>query len=201
MLLTQIYVFLALFSRGLFDSLVFEPDQPPAKTTKEELVAWEKEIEQVLGTAGRTGFKLKLIRSVNLLSDILLVVGLFSFKFLPARNGFGCILLGCLFWISIVYFRFDFSAKEVTYNNDGLADPTGIEFKDPKPTEPAAACCAVCGELLVGQIVMCKKCETPHHKDCWKYLGKCSVYGCGGRYSRNQTRKEIIATTATVVVK
>lgn len=191
MLLTYTYVFLAFFFRRLFDSLVIDPDPPAKKTHQEETDALREEVKQVLGDVGLTGFIRKLVVSINLISDIMIVVGILLFKFFPSF-GIGCIVAGCLVWITIINARFDLSPKEISYSNEEIADPTGIEFKDPKPIEPAVASCAVCGELLVGQIVMCKRCETPHHKDCWKYLGKCSVYGCGGRYSRNQTRKEII---------
>ena len=27
----------------------------------------------------------------------------------------------------------------------------------------------------------CSLCRTPHHRDCWRYAGHCSVFGCGGR--------------------
>ena len=42
--------------------------------------------------------------------------------------------------------------------------------------------CQVCGENLYEPIVWCKKCFTPHHKDCWYYNRWCSIYGCGCRF-------------------
>ena len=24
-------------------------------------------------------------------------------------------------------------------------------------------------------------CNTPHHRDCWEYVGACSIYGCNGK--------------------
>jgi hypothetical protein len=42
--------------------------------------------------------------------------------------------------------------------------------------------CKVCGELIDGgPIVLCSNCRTPHHGDCWEYVGSCSIYGCGSR--------------------
>ena len=38
--------------------------------------------------------------------------------------------------------------------------------------------CAVCGELLRQEIVYCRRCKTPHHRDCWEYNQGCSTYGC-----------------------
>lgn len=48
---------------------------------------------------------------------------------------------------------------------------------------PAArGTCLVCGEDLSGRLVVsCRRCRTPHHRDCWQYNGRCAVYGCAGR--------------------
>jgi hypothetical protein len=49
-------------------------------------------------------------------------------------------------------------------------------------SEPTAdAVCKVCGDPLEGEIVYCRICDTPHHRDCWRYFGGCSVYACGER--------------------
>ena len=61
----------------------------------------------------------------------------------------------------------------------------GIEFLDGGPTmamtmrEATDARCMVCGEALQSQVVYCRSCKTPHHRDCWSYGGGCSTYGCG----------------------
>jgi hypothetical protein len=47
--------------------------------------------------------------------------------------------------------------------------------------EGAAAVCQVCGTDAAGRTVLCGSCRTPHHEDCWRYVGRCSTYGCGGR--------------------
>jgi Prokaryotic RING finger family 1/Protein of unknown function (DUF3137) len=42
--------------------------------------------------------------------------------------------------------------------------------------------CKVCGEPIVdGDVVVCATCNTPHHRDCWEYVGACSIYGCNGK--------------------
>jgi hypothetical protein len=50
-------------------------------------------------------------------------------------------------------------------------------------SEPAAdAVCKVCGDPFDGEeVVFCRVCDTPHHRDCWRYFGGCSVYACGER--------------------
>jgi hypothetical protein len=42
--------------------------------------------------------------------------------------------------------------------------------------------CKVCGESVGdGQVIVCSVCNTPHHRDCWEYVGGCSIYGCNGK--------------------
>lgn len=49
-----------------------------------------------------------------------------------------------------------------------------------KQTEPmeAEAICQICGDAITHQRVLCRRCKTPHHLDCWEYYGACSTYGC-----------------------
>jgi hypothetical protein len=46
-----------------------------------------------------------------------------------------------------------------------------------------AAKCPVCAcSIFEGAeddpVVWCKRCNTPHHADCWQYNGGCALYGC-----------------------
>lgn len=41
------------------------------------------------------------------------------------------------------------------------------------------AVCGICGELIESDAVTCRRCKTPHHRDCWEYFGACSIYACG----------------------
>lgn len=64
---------------------------------------------------------------------------------------------------------------------------TGVDVlpaSDPPPLEQTA--CGVCGESLQGKVVYCDSCRTPHHFDCWEYLGACSVYACGEKRFRTE---------------
>jgi hypothetical protein len=46
----------------------------------------------------------------------------------------------------------------------------------------ATPICKVCGEPIGdGPVVVCSSCGTPHHRDCWEYVGACSIYGCRGK--------------------
>lgn len=61
----------------------------------------------------------------------------------------------------------------------------GIDFvAQPTPALDQAVC-KICGENLAEDIVFCRRCETPHHRDCWRFNGACAVYACGETRFRN----------------
>lgn len=39
--------------------------------------------------------------------------------------------------------------------------------------------CPVCACELGGPIEICTSCHTPHHADCARFVGRCSLFGCG----------------------
>lgn len=54
-------------------------------------------------------------------------------------------------------------------------------------TGPAAEAsnCLICAQAIHDATQMaCTTCETPHHKDCWEYNGRCALFGCGGTRAR-----------------
>jgi hypothetical protein len=60
----------------------------------------------------------------------------------------------------------------------------GIEIVATGPASPDDAgppVCKVCGEAIVTPAVVCATCRTPHHRDCWEFVGSCSIYGCNGK--------------------
>jgi hypothetical protein len=62
-----------------------------------------------------------------------------------------------------------------------LQKASGIEILDEKPepgvTDPV---CQVCGAAIAKEgRVYCRRCKTPHHKDCWEFNQQCSTYACG----------------------
>jgi len=44
--------------------------------------------------------------------------------------------------------------------------------------DAAAGECQVCLEKMDSRVVYCAQCRTPHHEECWSYMGMCSTYGC-----------------------
>lgn len=51
--------------------------------------------------------------------------------------------------------------------------------------QPAAENCAYCKAAALYSAVRCRSCGTPHHRDCFRLHGGCSVYGCGGKSMRS----------------
>jgi hypothetical protein len=65
------------------------------------------------------------------------------------------------------------------YDQAQLTRTTGIEFKEEGSIQAIEnAQCRVCGDVMDSDIVYCRRCKTPHHRECWEYNGACSTYGC-----------------------
>lgn len=59
---------------------------------------------------------------------------------------------------------------------------SGIEILDEAvgAAEGAPAICQICGsDIQADARVTCRRCGTPHHRDCWEFNGQCSTYACG----------------------
>lgn len=66
------------------------------------------------------------------------------------------------------------------YDQAMIACSKGIEFMGEESAQPLAEVkCRVCGEEINDNLVYCRRCKTPHHRECWQYNGACSVFGCG----------------------
>jgi Prokaryotic RING finger family 1 len=66
---------------------------------------------------------------------------------------------------------------------NAVALPSGIELG--ATFVPADAKCPVCGTKIdPAPRVLCRKCATPHHAECWAYNDGCSTFACGERRSR-----------------
>ena len=60
----------------------------------------------------------------------------------------------------------------------GVKDDTGIVWG---ATTAGSGQCQVCGAALAGDVVKCASCATPHHRECWRYVGECSTFACQSR--------------------
>jgi hypothetical protein len=66
-------------------------------------------------------------------------------------------------------------SRRVTQGIDIVDRPDGPDDDEGPPV------CKVCGQPITGgAVVVCAVCRTPHHRDCWEYVGACSIYGCNG---------------------
>jgi hypothetical protein len=54
----------------------------------------------------------------------------------------------------------------------------GIEFQEGTIAAVEQIRCPVCSGDILGQMVICVRCKTPHCDDCWQYNGKCGMYAC-----------------------
>jgi hypothetical protein len=65
------------------------------------------------------------------------------------------------------------------YDQCMLTQVEGIEFlKEEEAQLIEESICQVCGEPINSDMVCCQRCQTPHHRECWEYIGFCSMFGC-----------------------
>ena len=64
------------------------------------------------------------------------------------------------------------------FDQAALTRTVGIEFVEDGTQVVEQAQCRVCGDVMEHDIVYCRRCKTPHHRECWEYNGACSTYGC-----------------------
>lgn len=86
----------------------------------------------------------------------------------------------------------DAAVREAMVIHDGLQQGVaarlseGIAIVAAGPAAPEDAgppICKVCGEEIVEAHVVCTACKTPCHRDCWSFVGGCSIFGCQGKQS------------------
>ncbi len=65
------------------------------------------------------------------------------------------------------------------YDQAMLTRSVGIEFMQEEGLQVVQdAVCQVCGDEITTDMVFCRRCKTPHHLECWQYVGSCAIYGC-----------------------
>lgn len=62
-----------------------------------------------------------------------------------------------------------------------LAPEEGIAWVAAGAGEEEVGLCPVCATEMTEGVVHCEKCRTPHHRECWTYVGQCSTYACKGK--------------------
>lgn len=72
-------------------------------------------------------------------------------------------------------------------------DPSSrVPLAEQEPVAASVPHCPVCGDGIRGPSPVCLDCDTPAHSDCWSYLGRCAVYGCGSWESREPAGGEFL---------
>jgi Prokaryotic RING finger family 1/Protein of unknown function (DUF3137) len=58
---------------------------------------------------------------------------------------------------------------------------SGIEIlEEPAQSDGHSSVCQICDSAIDPESrVVCRRCNTPHHQDCWEWNGQCSTYACG----------------------
>jgi hypothetical protein len=57
-----------------------------------------------------------------------------------------------------------------------------IDAGPPAAEDAGPPLCKVCGQLIEsGPRTLCARCKAPHHRDCWEFIGGCSIFGCNGK--------------------
>ena len=76
-------------------------------------------------------------------------------------------------------------AAAMRWENMDEAEPGAIEVLTSK-VEHAKGVCPVCASHLEleKEFVSCVRCESPHHPECWTYIGTCATFGCGSDRAR-----------------
>lgn len=65
------------------------------------------------------------------------------------------------------------------YDQSMLMRAEGIEFVGVEDSPLVDRVnCQICGEEILTEMVFCRQCQTPHHRECWEYFGRCAVFGC-----------------------
>lgn len=75
-------------------------------------------------------------------------------------------------------------------NNDSKRESEDSDLKNQTELMPQFKC-LICGEkseITNDGVIVCEKCKTPHHKECYNWIGHCGVYGCKGKPVGSQTR-------------
>jgi hypothetical protein len=43
--------------------------------------------------------------------------------------------------------------------------------------------CSLCRRAALQETTVCPDCKVVYHRECWDYVGRCAIYGCGGATS------------------
>ena len=76
-------------------------------------------------------------------------------------------------WVSLVSTIFE-NTLHYLQGNDKEEDIPSMR----KPWLPQGHICSFCGEPVVVETALCRRCATSYHRPCWDYHGACQNYDC-----------------------
>ena len=60
-----------------------------------------------------------------------------------------------------------------------LIDAEGLKFVNAtSATVIGEVRCPICSDDVMQDMVLCRRCKTPHCSECWEYNGKCATFAC-----------------------
>lgn len=62
---------------------------------------------------------------------------------------------------------------------DAVESRNAVQYYDASPAPESKPRCPMCGGAVSDGRVACRRCRTPHHRECWEYAGGCSMFACG----------------------
>lgn len=95
-------------------------------------------------------------------------------------------------WTTYQYIRLCVELYDILSRQNGV----GITFIDTPEVQSQVidrsriAICMVCGDEIYKDLIYCRSCQTPHHQECWEYIGMCSTYACGQRQFQKKLRSK-----------
>jgi len=61
---------------------------------------------------------------------------------------------------------------------EALESRDAVQYFD-APVADTKSNCPVCAAEVADRRVTCRRCKTPHHRECWEYARGCSMFACG----------------------
>jgi len=61
---------------------------------------------------------------------------------------------------------------------EALESRDAVQYFD-APAPDTKSNCPVCAAAVEDRRVVCRRCKTPHHRECWEYARGCSMFACG----------------------
>ncbi len=62
---------------------------------------------------------------------------------------------------------------------EAVESRAAVQYFEATPSADVKPNCPVCAAAVTDRRVTCRRCKTPHHRECWEYARACSMFACG----------------------